>query len=476
MSFDFISERLKTYSSFMSDSSQPNIIVFFTDQQRWDTMGLNGNPMGLTPHLDRLARQGTFIKHAVTCQPVCGPARSCLQTGQYATTTGVWKNGNGLKEDAVTLASCFNDAGYRTGYIGKWHLAGDGQPKGPVSPELRGGYQDWLAADVVELTSGPYSTVFWDGDGKEHHFPGYRADAQTDAAIRYIDERAKDPDQPYMLFLSYIEPHHQNTDDSYPAPIGTAQNYRGGWLPPDLQDMKGSSPEHWAGYCGMVKRLDESLGRLMDTLVSRDQADNTIVAFISDHGCHFKTRNGEYKRTPHESSIRVPMALWGPGFNGGGERTEPAGLINLPATLLDGAGIPVPDTMQEGSLLPLTRNETQEWPTESFIQFGDGGLPPGRAIRTNRWKYAVKASDEYKNQGDAEVYQEMCLYDLECDPYELRNLIGLDSHAEIVDDLRNRLLKKIFTVEGLKPKIESAPVKRSGHRMADYPRGKFKND
>ncbi len=102
---------------------QPNVIVFFTDQQRWDTTGVHGNPLDLTPNFDRMARRGTHFAHTFTPQPVCGPARSCFQTGQYATQTGCWKNGIPLRPDARTLAHHFNDAGYETGYIGKWHLA-----------------------------------------------------------------------------------------------------------------------------------------------------------------------------------------------------------------------------------------------------------------------------------------------------------------------------------------------------------------
>src|SRR5262245_51333852 len=106
-------------------TTKPNVIVFFTDQQRWDTTGIHGNPLGLTPNFDRMARQGTDVHYSFTCQPVCGPARSCLQTGMYATQTGVFHNGVSLRRDAVTLARCFNDAGYHTGYIGKWHLGDD---------------------------------------------------------------------------------------------------------------------------------------------------------------------------------------------------------------------------------------------------------------------------------------------------------------------------------------------------------------
>ena len=103
-------------------AKKPNVIVFFTDQQRWDTTGLHGNPMGLTPNLDRLAREHTHAAYSFTCQPVCGPARSCLQPGLYATTTGCHRKAIPLPEDRQTLAHYFAGAGYDTGYIGKWLL------------------------------------------------------------------------------------------------------------------------------------------------------------------------------------------------------------------------------------------------------------------------------------------------------------------------------------------------------------------
>ena len=114
----------------------PNIIVFFTDQQRWDTTGVHGNPLGLTPHFDRVAQGGTHMYNTFTCQPVCAPARSSLQTGLYATNTGVYRNGLTLDPNTKTLAYYFNQAGYHTGYIGKWHLAG----YDPVPAHQQGGY------------------------------------------------------------------------------------------------------------------------------------------------------------------------------------------------------------------------------------------------------------------------------------------------------------------------------------------------
>ncbi len=449
----------------------PNVVIFFTDQQRWDTLGLNGNPLGLTSNFDLYARQGTFLKNAVTCQPVCGPARSCLQTGQYATTTGVWCNGNALDTNAVTLAKSFKQAGYRTGYIGKWHLAGLEQRLGPVSEHLRGGYQDWLAADIVETTSGPYSTILWNESNEPVRLPGYRVDAMTDAAIRYINDRAQEPETPFMLCLSLLEPHHQNTDDSYPAPPGYEASYRGRWTPPDLQALGGSTAQHLAGYCGMVKRIDEALGRVMDSLKSLEIDENTIVAFVSDHGCHFKTRNAEYKRTPHESSVRIPLAFWGPGFNGGGELNEAAGLINLPPTLLDAAGIKVPDTMQARSLLPLLRRERNDWPEESYIQFGDLNQATGRALRSKRWKYAISIPEGNKPCQYSDRYVETHLYDLQADPYELRNLLEEQVYTPVREHFRERMHQWMALIGEPAAEISAARTKPSGQLRIDYPCG-----
>lgn len=446
-----------------------NVIIFFTDQQRWDTLGLNGNPMGLTPNLDRLARQGTFFREAVTPQPVCGPARSCIQTGQYATTTGVFKNGLGMKASSPKLAELFKSAGYRTSYIGKWHLS-EGTGAGPVPKKNRGGYEDWLAGNCIELVSGPYSAQLWDNHNRPVQLPGYRSDALTDAAIRTIHERAEDPGLPHLLCLSYLEPHHQNTDDSYPAPHGREQDYTGKWLPPDLQALGGSSARDWGGYCAMVKRLDDGLGRIMDALESLGQAENTVVAFISDHGCHFKTRNEEYKRSPHESSVRIPFAIWGPGWNGGGEHSCPASLVDLAPSLLDTCGINIPDAMQGSSLLPVTRGQTDHLPAESYIQFGDGFLPPGRALRTSRWKYSVLSAANQKGKPTARTYTEQELYDLQTDPYELTNLVDFPSHQKVREQFRQRLLNRMKAAGEPKAHIRAHPKGMgNSQRRVEYP-------
>lgn len=433
--------------------SQPNILFVLTDQQRWDTTGVHGNPLDLTPNFDRMACAGTHFYNAFTPQPVCGPARAVMQTGLYATATTCWRNGIALPYSMKTLAHYFNEAGYMTGYIGKWHLD-DFAVIGPVAEENRGGYQYWLAANVLEFTSDAYRVCLYDNDNQEVRLPGYRVDAMTDAAIRFIDRHQ---DRPFFLFLSYLEPHFQNTRDDYPAPDDYAERYTGRWVPPDLAALGGTIFQHIPGYYGMVRRLDEAFGRLMDALKSLDLLDNTIVIFTSDHGNHFKTRNSEYKRSCHESSIRIPLAMTGPGFRGGGRVEKLVSLLDLPPTLLEAAGIPVPDEMQGRSLLPLVQHRPVDWPEEVFVQISESQV--GRAIRTKRWKYSVIAPGIDGNEiASADYYVEDCLYDLLADPYELRNLVHNAAYQEVKSQLRERLLKRIVEAGEPPASIEPAEI------------------
>lgn len=437
----------------MSNSAKqgPNVIVFFTDQQRWDTTGVHGNPLDLTPNFDQMARRGTHLYNTVTCQPVCGPARSCFQTGQYATTTGCFRNGIPLPGDAKTLAHYFQEGGFDTGYIGKWHLADHGI-SAAVPQEQRGGYDYWLGANVLEFVSDAYNCVMYDNQNNEVKMPGYRVDAQTDAVIDYINGHQQNP---FFLFISYLEPHHQNHLDDYPPPDGYRERYAGRWTPPDLLALGGSSQQHLGGYYGMVKRLDEAFGRMIDALKSLSMLENTIILYTTDHGCHFKTRNSEYKRSCHESSIRLPTALMGPGFNAGGQIHEMVSLVDLPPTLLDAAGLPVPATMQGRSVVPLVGRNATDWPEEAFIQISEAQV--GRAVRTQRWKYGVDAPQKHggRNAG-SDTYTEQYLYDLAYDPYELTNLVDAHSHVRVREVMRERLIRRMVEAGEEPPVIQPA--------------------
>lgn len=436
--------------------THPNVLVFFTDQQRWDTCGCYAaTPLKLTPNLDRMARRGVLLRNSFTCQPVCGPARGCLQTGLYATQHGVWRNGLALPASRKTLAHHFRDAGYTTAYIGKWHLGGTGDK--PVPRAQQGGYDYWLAADAIELMSHPYDFRAYDRDGKLIHRPGYRVDAQTDCVLDYLRDRARAPEQPFFLFASYLEPHHQNDMNHFVAPEGTADRYREKlWVPPDLRGLKGDWEQELPDYYGMVARLDENLGRVLAELKRLHMDRNTVVLFASDHGCHFRTRNSEYKRSCHEASIRVPTVFQGPGFD---RRAVVESLVSIPdwtATLLDAAGIQVPAEMMGQSILPLLRGEAVDWPEEVFIQISESQV--GRAIRTARWKYGVTAPNANGNvQAQADRYVEQYLYDLRHDPAEHHNLIGKAEYRTIADDLMATLKRRMIAAGEAEPQIEAAP-------------------
>ncbi|HOL55212.1 MAG TPA: sulfatase-like hydrolase/transferase [bacterium] len=429
---------------------KPNVLVFFTDQQRWDTVGVYGSPMNLTPNLDALAREGTKFDLAFTNQPVCAPARACIFTGQYATTHRVWRNGFGLKVEDNTLAYCFKKAGYEVGYIGKWHLSPDELGPGYVPPEYRGGFEDcWEAANLLEFTSHPYDTNLYDRDGNLIHISGYRVDALTERVISFINQPHSNP---FFLVVSYLEPHHQNDLNRFVAPDGYREKFSNPFVPYDLRTFPGDWQEQLPDYYGCIARLDEDFGRIVDTLKEKGMFEDTIVVFLSDHGCHFRTRNTEYKRSCHESSIRVPLIFHGPGFNKSLVIPEPVSLINFAPTILDAVNIPVPDTMQGGSAMPLLDRKIKDWKNEIFIQISESCV--ARAIRTERWKYSVIAEDKDGwLDSNSDTYTDYQLYDLYSDPYELVNLAGRREYKGIIEELRERLTAKIEEVEGVKPGI-----------------------
>ena len=368
-------------------AGRPNIIFFFTDQQRWDTCGCYGQRLPVTPNLDRLAADGVRFEYAFTPQPVCGPARAVLQTGRYATEVCCPTNHCLLPIDEPTVARQLSAAGYEVGYIGKWHLASCGPIDGPddfrvkpVPPERRGGYADyWLASDTLEFTSHSYDGHMFDAAGNRRDFPEgrYRVDVLGDWTLEYLESRALD--RSFFLFLSFIEPHHQNDHGCYEGPHGSKQRWADYDVPGDLIGTEGDWRENYPDYLGCCNALDANLGRIRDKLDRLGIADNTLIVYTSDHGSHFCTRNGEYKRACEDACTRVPMVLAGPGFAGGKVVEELVSLIDLPPTILTATEQAIPETMQGRPLQALADCTATDWPREVFIQISESQV--GRAIR-----------------------------------------------------------------------------------------------
>lgn len=426
---------------------KPNILFFFSDQQRFDTVGCYGQELNITPVLDKMASEGVRFENAFTPQPVCGPARACLQTGKYATQTGCFRNDIALPLHEKTIAHFMSEAEYDTAYIGKWHLAStllkqDYKTK-PVPLERRGGWTNyWLAADVLEFTSTGSSGYLYDRDNRKVAFDNYRVDALTDFALDYL-ENGRNKEKPFFMFLSYLEPHHQNTTNRYEGPPGSKERFGNYSVPKDLEDTKGDWRESYPDYLGCCNSLDHNLGRLIDKLNELGLRENTLIIYASDHGCHFKTRNSEYKRSCHENSIRIPLIMNGPGFTGGKVTEELVSLLDLPPTILEAAGILKPAYMQGYPLQHLVAGGSVDWRKEIFAQISESQV--GRTLRTQRWKYSVRAMDKHGwLHAGSDTYIEEFLYDLDCDPYEKINLVTSQEHTETRSMLAELLKRQLL--------------------------------
>ena len=436
--------------------NRPNIVFYLTDQQRWDTLGCYGQRLDITPNLDRIASEGTRFEHAFTNMPVCGPARACLQTGRWATQTGCFRNDIELPQNVPTLAGALNAAGYKTAYVGKWHLAsnqdkGINNRTGPIPRELRGGYSDyWMAADALEYTSHGYNGYMFDKEDRRVDFTGCRVDCVNAFAVDYI--HAQDGKQPFFLFVSQLDPHHQNDRDRYEGPDGSKRRFADYDPPGDLAGQAGNWRENYPDYLGQCARIDENVGRLEDALRDSGLWENTVFIYTSDHGSHFRTRNSEYKRSCHDACTHIPLIIRGPGFMGGGTVRELVSLIDLPATILDIAGTPAPEGFNGHSVVPLAAGNAPEWENAVFMQISESQV--GRAVRTPKWKYSVRAPgrDGWK-EASSDIYEEDFLYDLESDPNELDNLVSDAAYAEVREEMKALLLRKMEEAGEAKPVI-----------------------
>jgi len=442
----------------------PNIVFLFSDQQRWDTLGCYGQPLDVTPNLDRLAREGVLFENVFTCQPVCGPARSCLMTGKYATETGCFQNGISLPRTEKTLAHHLSGAGYEVGYIGKWHLASDDEAMEdreafnvrtkPVPPDRRGGFTDfWLASDILEFTSHSYDGHMFDADGNQRDFPAgrYRVDAQTDWVLEYLQTRTGE--RPFFLFVSYLEPHFQNDHVHFEGPTGSKERFRDFTVPGDLAGTEGDWREEYPDYLGCCRSLDQNVGRIRDELTSLGLAENTLLVYTSDHGCHFRTRNGEYKRSCHDGCLRIPLVVHGPGFTGGRTIPDLVSLLDLPPTVLHSGGVEPPPYMSGRRLQDLVSGKATDWPEEVFAQISESHC--GRTVRTRKWKYSVRAPQEFAHPRlrDSAVYVEDFLYDLEADPHERNNLVRDPAHAGTRAGLAETLVRRMMEAGEDAPEI-----------------------
>ncbi|MEO6628337.1 MAG: sulfatase-like hydrolase/transferase, partial [Aquihabitans sp.] len=354
---------------------------------------------------------------------------------------------------------------YQTGYIGKWHLASDRGPrliagrvaarfeKAAVPPERRGGYEDvWVAADALEITSGAYGGEMFDEEGNTVPLDGYRVDAITDIAIDRLGRF--DPSRPFVMFVSFLEPHHQNNRFRTIGPSGWAARFKQFDVPGDLAGWRGDWRWNYAEYLACCASIDANLGRLTATLSAAGRLDDTLVVYASDHGSHFRTRNLEYKRSCHDASIRVPLVVSGPGFDGGRRSSQLVTNLDVVPTLVAAAGGQDPNldgTPLQGAI------EAGGGRPDVLVQISESQI--GRALRTPTHTFSARADTRNPFAGhlrpSADAYVASHLYDNVLDPHQRHNLVGDRASAGLRAELAVTLGDRIEAVEGRRPHIRA---------------------
>ena len=443
-------------------TKQPNILMIYADQMRYDCMSPSGNKVIKTPHLQRLADEGLIFDNAFSSYPLCCPFRASMMTGKYAQNHGMIQNHFPLRADQEFLGDRMKDAGYQTLYVGKWHLEGGPKP-GFVPPERRFGFDKFVG---FNRGHSYLDGIFFRDTDQPFRCRRYEPDYQTDHMMEFLDEA--DPDKPFLAYLSYGPPHHPNDMPEYwrklynPAevtlPIGTLHPEKQRRIQEERVEMdcegnmkaalrsrvaNGSKqqlePEteeeqrkFIAEYYGMISNIDHNVGRLLDHLDRRGLAENTLVVFFSDHGdmlgehgyfCGFKPQG-------YRATSQVPFIMRLPNRINAGKRTDAMidVAVDTPVTLLDLAGAK-PFTEANGksyvNVLSGAADHRDNVPYQTFRMndgaWGEFTPVPERGIRTKDWLY-VRQPNRRK-----------FLFDQNADPFELNNLVDSEEYAYVMD-------------------------------------------
>jgi arylsulfatase A-like enzyme len=444
-----------------SPAKRPNLIYVFADQLRASAVGYAGDRRARTPHIDRLAAQGVSFSNAVSTMPVCAAHRASLFSGLYPSTTGMVVNELRVNPAHRCLGHVLTEAGYETGYIGKWHLwgniAGNHEADAshyipPQSRRYRLGFDGYWAAYNF---NHQYKKAFYFGDSPRRVLvDGYEPDVQTDLALRFIRDKARKP-KPFALVLSYGVPHDPWTDDNvlkedvrpfegvdFPLPETWADT-------PDPYMDRDTDPARWLAvfkpslpgwrrnYYAMNANLDRNVGRLLRALEEGGIAADTIVVFSSDHGEMFGAHGRVQKLTFYEEAARVPFLVRWPGrVPAGSVRDACLGTPDILPSVLGLMGLPIPAGVEGMDLSRLALGKGGPEPEAAFLQ-GMGHTYEWidgfewRAVRDKRHTYAV-----YRRDGSEH------LYDNVDDPFQKINRAADPALGPTLRGFRDRLAEK----------------------------------
>jgi len=436
---------------------KPNVLVVQPDQHRGTIMGCAGDMQVDTPNLDALAAEGIRFERCASSSPVCSPCRGSYQTGLYPYIHGVLKNNVLLDPtDTKYLAELFGEAGYSTGYIGKWHLDGgipSDQPGGYVAPGVRRrGYQEWFGyeksheyLDVWKYDESRNPPVKVPVEGYSWE-PAWHTDMFLDFA-----RRNRDQGKPWMYYIAYGPPHKP---EQCPDEFKTMYPPEGFTLPPDVEgkfsaEVEAELRQSLQVYYGQVTSIDVEIGRIVQGLKDLGLDDNTIIVYTSDHGdklgSHCSPDKLRGKSAPYATAFRIPLIVRWPGAIPSGQVCDAlVSSVDVAPTILELAGRPVPWKMQGDSMAAWCRGGVGPSNDGVFIALGTW-----QAVWDGRYVYCP--SSNYR-----------ILYDHQTDPYEMTNLFGnssLQSERDRLDVLLAQLAQRASNLPPEPtPEPEEAPV------------------
>lgn len=435
-SLSLIASCVGSYAFGKPEPKKPNIVFILVDQWRAQATAYSGDKNVISPNIDRLAKSSINLKNAISGMPVCTPFRGSLMTGQYPLTHGLFMNDVQLDTSRTTLAEVFSEAGYNTGFIGKWHM--DGHGRSSFVPEnRRQGFQYWRA---LECTHNYNKSAYYSGDSDEKLFwDGYDAHAQAEDAINYIGEQAQ-KSNPFVLFVSMGPPHdpYQTAPEKYRAmyehrEIAVNQNVPHEFREKAQKDLK--------GYYAHITAVDEAIGKIWQSIKDAGIEENTIIVFTADHGDLLGAHGFWAKQQPYEESIRVPFLLHYPAVFGNEGKTSTL-LINTPdimPTLLGLSNIHVPSSVEGSDFSGILKGKTKDRITHTLISC----VQPFGQWNRNRGGREYRGIVTKKHTYVRDLNGPWLFFDNEKDPMQLDNLVGNDRFANVQADLEKLLQKTL---------------------------------
>ena len=438
-----------------SAPARPNLVYVFADQLRYQSCGYAGDAYARTPNIDRLAGQSCNLHQAISSTPVCAPHRASLLTGKYQSSTGMVINELRLSPEHECFGQVLARGGYRTAYLGKWHLwaneLGNHEltRNGFVPPSAyRLGFDEFWAAYNFNHTY--YNAPYFRNDATRHIYQQYEPDAQTDLAIQYMRDQ-KNQDKPFALFLSWGPPH--DPWDAQNVPPDFAEQFRNVTIPkhPNYSEVSDPHADAWArlpenyarqvdafqrAYYAQTASIDRNVGRMMQALDEHGLAQNTIFVFTSDHGEMFGAHGRRAKYIFYEEAARVPFLMRWPGHIHAKSTSDALlGTPDIMPTLLSMLNLPIPRAVEGSDLSRQVLGRGGSGPEAAYMQgmgttaaWQDG--TEWRAMRDHEYKYAT-----YRKDGSE------LLFHNRRDPYQLRNLATEKSASATLRAYRERSQK-----------------------------------